>query len=342
MKTILQHIKDLPRSEWDYYYDIDQNNELRNPFLDKNITHEDFIFHYFKRGGKVDVLNTIGSDISNIRYPNHINSVFFLGLLVYNNTGLKDKFRLGTNAPGYQTFPFIWFLISLYHDNAYHIENDSKLIIENHNLTQLRSNFNIEHYLFEDIRLRGVSKRLMNSCENYFKYRIEKKKVIDHGIFGGLLLYDRLLKIRRRKATANEETLFWGESLEDQYKLAASAIATHNIWMPNKNQYELYYKYGLNNLIDFTPLKFNNFNFLYLLGIIDTIDPIKTFVDDNLDEKYIFENLKMEFKKSSIVFSVVENSKLDFQKLVNKCKYYVGWLDVKVKYDYMKLEIIFR
>ena len=284
MKTILQHIKDLPRSEWDYYYDIDQNNELRNPFLDKNITHEDFIFHYFKRGGKVDVLNTIGTDISNIRYPNHINSVFFLGLLVYHNTGLKAKFRLGTNAPGYQTFPFIWFLISLYHDNAYHIENDPELIKVNHNLTQLRSNFNIEHYLFEN-KLRGVSSRLMACCENYFKYRIEERKVIDHGIFGGLLLYDRLLKIRRRKAAANGQSLFWGEALEDQYKLAASAIATHNIWMPKKNQHELYYNYGLNNLIDFTPLKFSNFNFLYLLGIIDTIDPIKTFKDDGVNEK---------------------------------------------------------
>lgn len=342
MKTILQHIKDLPRSEWDYYYGINQYNELQNPFLDEDITHEDFIFRYFKRGGKVDVLDTIGSDFSNIRYPNHINSVFFLGLLVYHNTGLKAKFRLGTNAPGYQIFPFIWFLISLYHDNAYHIEKDSELITDNHNLTQLRSNFNIEHYLLEDIRLRGVSKKLMNSCENYFEYRIEESKVIDHGIFGGLLLYDRLLKIRRRKAAANEESLFWGEALENQYKLAASAIATHNIWMPMKNQYKLYSRYGLNDLINFPPLKFNNFNFLYLLGIIDTIDPIKAFNDDGLNEKYIFENLKMEFKKSSIVFSVVENSRLDFQKLINKCNSYVGWLDVKVNYDNNRLEIKFR
>ncbi|WP_329806415.1 hypothetical protein [Flavobacterium facile] len=341
MKTILQHIKDLPRSEWDYYYDLGQYNELQNPFLDEDFSHEDFIFRYFKRGGKVEVFNTIGSDFSNLRYPNHINSVFFLGLLVYNNTGLKEKFRLGNNAPGYQIFPFIWFLISLYHDNAYHIEKDQELIIDNNNLTQLRTNFNIEHYLFEN-RLCGVSISLMDSCENYFKYRIEESNVIDHGIFGGLLLYDRLLKIRRRKANAHEETLFWGEALEDQYKLAASAIATHNIWMPKKNQHELYSHYGLNDLINFTPLKFNDFNFLYLLGIIDTIDPIKTFIDDDVNEKYIFENLKMEFKKSSIVFSVVDNSKLDFQKLINKCNSYVGWLDVKVNFDHMNLEIIFR
>jgi hypothetical protein len=341
MKTILQHIKDLPRSEWDYYYDINQYYELQNPFINDDISHIDFIFRYFKRGGKEEVFDIIGSDFSKIRYPNHINSVFFLGLLVYNNTGLKEKFSLGNNAPGYQTFPFIWFLISLYHDNAYHIEKDPELIKVNHNLTQLRLNFNIEHYLFEN-KLRGGSSRLMACCENYFKYRIEERKVIDHGVFGGLLLYDRLLKIRRRKAAVNEETLFWGEALESQYKLAASAIATHNIWMPKKNQYKLYSNYGLSNLINFTPLKFNNFNFLYLLGIIDTIDPIKTFIDDDVDEKYIFENLKMEFKKSSIVFSVVENSKLDFQKLINKCNSYIGWLDVKVNFDHIKLEIIFR
>jgi hypothetical protein len=341
MKTILQHIKDLPRSEWDYYYEINQNKELQNPFLNENFSHTDFIYSYFKRGGKVEVLDTINSDFSNIRYPNHINSVFFLGLLVYNNTGLKEKFRLGTNSPGYQTFPFIWFLISLYHDNAYHIEKDTKLIKDNYSLSQLRLNYNIDHYLFETGKSE-VSTKLLSCCENYFKYKIEERKAIDHGIFGGLLLFDRLLKIRRRKAEAHEETLFWGEALEKQYKLAASAIATHNIWMPTKNQHELYSSYGLSDLIDFTPLKFKNFNFLYLLGIVDTIDPIKTFIDDEVSEKYIFENLKMDFNKTSIVFSVIENSKLDFQKLINKCKFFNGWLDVTVCFSNQKLEIKFR
>lgn len=341
MKTILQHIKDLPRSEWDYYYNINQNNELQNPFLNDAMTHKEFIFRYFKRGGKVEVFDSIGSDFLEIRYPNHINSVFFLGLLVYNNTGLKEKFKLGNNAPGYQTFPFIWFLISLYHDNAYHIEKDSELIKNNNNLTQLRTNFNIEHYLFEN-RVSAVSSRLIDCCENYFKYRIEKRKVIDHGIFGGLLLYDRLLKIRRRKATAHEDSLFWGEALEKQYELAASAIATHNIWMPKKEQNELYSMYNLNYLIAFTPLKFKDFNFLYLLGLIDTIDPIKTFINDNVSEKYIFENLKMEFKKSSILFSIDKTTKLDFQKLINKCASFHGWLDVKIIFEHNKLEIKFR
>jgi len=91
MKTILEHIKDLPRSEWDYYYDINKLNELQNPFLDNNIPHADFIFQYFKRGGKVQVFDTIGNDFSEIRYPNHINSVFFIGLLIYYNTLLSDK-----------------------------------------------------------------------------------------------------------------------------------------------------------------------------------------------------------------------------------------------------------
>ncbi len=341
MKTILEHIKDLPRSEWDYYYDINRLNELQNPFLDNNISHADFIFRYFKRGGKVEVFDTIGNDFSEIRYPNHINSVFFIGLLIYYNTGLKEKFNLGINAPGYKTFPFIWFLISLYHDNAYHIEKKSELINDNKNLKQLYFNFNIEHILFEK-KHSNVSKILMDCCKKYFEYRIQEGKVIDHGIFGGLMLYDRLIKIRRKKAEAHEDNLFWGEALEEQYKLAASAIATHNIWMPNKKQNDLYSKYELNNLINFKPLKFNNFKFLYLLGIIDTIDPIKTFIEDNVDEKYIFENLKMEFKNSSIIFSIVQTSKLDFQKLINKCKYFNGWLDVTVSFSNEKLIIKFR
>ena len=98
MKTILEHITELPRNTWDYYLGIDSNNKLKNPFSE-NITHRNFIRQYFKRGGKTKVLKDIGVNIDKLRYPNHINSVFFLGLLVYNNTDMNQKYVLGKNIP---------------------------------------------------------------------------------------------------------------------------------------------------------------------------------------------------------------------------------------------------
>ena len=69
--------------------------------------------------------------------------------------------------------------------------------------------------------------------------------MVDHGILGGILLYDRLVKIRRKKKEHNEDNLFWGKKLENQYKLAANAISLHNIWIPNETNTDVYKQYEL-------------------------------------------------------------------------------------------------
>ena len=43
MKTILEHITELPRNTWDYYLGIDSNNKLKNPFSENSI-YDDFNF----------------------------------------------------------------------------------------------------------------------------------------------------------------------------------------------------------------------------------------------------------------------------------------------------------
>jgi hypothetical protein len=341
-KTILQHIQDIPKSDWDYYNEINPKEFIDNPFLDPKISHNDFILKYFKRGGKAKVLNSIIADFNELRFPNHINSVFFLGLLVYYNTNLKKKFNLTTNAPGYQTFPFIWFLIALYHDNAYHIEKNTTLLHENKTLKALFKNYNIQNNLLAEY-LNSTSKILFNSCTDYYNYRVNESKVIDHGLFGGIILFDRLIKIRREKSQyLDPDSLFWGEALEKQYKLAALAIATHNIWIPEKSQNTLYARYNLDKLINFKPLKFKDFNFLYLLGIIDTIDPIKAFSETGMNEKEIYNNLYLEFTQNSLKLSCEKDSDLEFKKLVEKAKSLYGWLDVEIKFSLNKLEIKFK
>jgi hypothetical protein len=170
----------------------------------------------------------------------------------------------------------------------------------------------------------------MNSRSKYFIYRKQKWKVVDHGILGGILLYDRLIKIRRAKKKENEDNLFWGKKLENQYKLAANAISIHNIWLPKADTKKEYKKYNLNEIIDFTKIKFKDFPFFYILGIVDTIEPLKTYKDCGFDDNYILKNIGIEFSNKSVFISNKPGSKLDFQKLINQTKYLEGWLDIEV------------
>lgn len=339
MKSILEHIKEIPRVDWDYYYEIDGSEKLKNPFHGNN-DHIFFIKEYFKRGGKIKVIDEINIDINTLRYPNHINAVFFLGLIVYYNTDICKKYKLGRNAPGYKTFPFVWYLTTLFHDYAYQIEKDSDLLEKNKTLKDLYSNFEIENDLLET-NLVEVPKDLINSCKEYFNYRINEFQVIDHGIFAGLILFDRLVKIRIEKVKQKEDALFWNKSLEKQYKLAASAIATHNMWFPESDKIEVYKEYKLGQLSKMPPLKFKDFKLLYILGIVDTIDPIKVFSND-FEDTYILNNLELSFTKFSLLISNKPNSKLNFKMLVKQAVGLHGWLDVKVTFYNNSLKIDFR
>lgn len=149
-------------------------------------------------------------------------------------------------------------LTSLFHDYAYQIEKDEASINTILNLNSLKAEFQISNNLI-DSRCVGDSAQLLNCCEDYFNYRRQEWNTIDHGIFAGIYLYDRLIKIRKLKSQNNEANLFWGKALEKQYALASSAIAAHNIWIPPKAQIKKYKQYNLESLIKFKPIKLKIF-----------------------------------------------------------------------------------
>jgi hypothetical protein len=340
VKTILDHIKELPQKEWDYYYEIERDNSLKNPFTDK-ISYTDFIRKYFTRGGKVKLLNTININISDLRFPNHISSVFFIGILIYKKTDLSKKYQLGVNDPGYDSFAFLWFLITLFHDYSYSVENNSSQYRNISSLDELYEHFSVTEKLF-DFSSKKMIPRLLKMRKRYFEFRLKTFKKIDHGLLSGILMYDRLVKIRRQKKQNHEDDLFWDQSLEHDYETAANAISIHNIWIPNKTQYALYKKYKLDKLIRFKPVQSQDFTLFYLLGIIDTIDPVKTYTDDKISDTEILSSIYLTLKKASIIFQNKKKSKLDFSKLIWKTQYFKGWLDVEIVSSPNKLEIKFR
>lgn len=324
MKTIYQYIEDLQIEQWHYYFGIDNAFNADKPFV-SDISYLDFIRNYFIQGKKVEIFKKSSINPNTLRLPNHICSVFFLGIIFYYNTSLKYSIKPGTNDPGYQTFPFIWFLTALFHDNAYQMEDKDQLT-DIHTLPQLFKHFNITHNLFT-AKFKSCE-NLINVREKYFVFRKDKFGVVDHGLLGGILLYDRLIKIRRAKHNVAEDGRFWGIKLENQYKLAANAISIHNIWIQDE---ETIKQYGLTEFIDFQKIKLEDFPLFYLLAIVDTLEPVKEFTKYGVSEEAILKSINLSFESKSIEFSKSPLCSIDFEILIDKLKYFDNWIDIQIK-----------
>lgn len=337
MKSLYDLIDELPIAQWNYYFGINGDYNMAKPFID-NSNYCDFIFNYFNRGGKVQIFESCQLRVDNLRLPNHICSVFFLGIILYYKTAFHKSYKLRSNDPGYASFPFIWFLVALFHDNAYQWEDKAKLM-EIKSIADLVKKFKIEFSLFN--RKFSKCKNLLQSRANYFVYRKKEWGLVDHGILGGLLLFDRLVKIRREKKIVNEENLFWSKKLENQYKTAANAISIHNIWPQSKNVCE---EYDLKDIAleGFKPIKFSEFPLFFILGLVDTIEPLKAFRKEGISDIDILKSLTLDFGRNRL--TVINNgyAKIDFKKLIGQTNNLNNWLDVDVKAEESSFELTFK
>src|SRR6478609_3100143 len=114
MKSIIEQIRTLEKKQWDYYSEIGKRN-LPNPFTQK-LQYPEFIRRYFERAGKLNIIQESGMELNNLFRPSHTCSIFFIGLLLYYKSDLHKYALGGTNKVGYESFPFIWFLTTMYHD----------------------------------------------------------------------------------------------------------------------------------------------------------------------------------------------------------------------------------
>lgn len=327
MQSLYDLYKNLPREQW-YYYEGHSQHPFTNPFehaRKKDFT--EFIENYFRRSGKVDVLSDSGIKLNDLRYPEHISSVHFLGVLIYNRTRLKDEIDLGISKLGYEFFPFLWFLITLFHDHFYALERSMNPKLKT--LDGIYDHYQIKERLLD--KNGSNLERLGKLRSSYFQYRSSKDK-IDHGISAGIVLYDKLLKIREQMQLQENREFYWGKDLIPKYKMAADAISLHNIWLPQDTHSEAEYeKAGLETLNKtfFNPVKLNEFPLFYLLGIIDTLEPLKAF-NCVKDKKYVLENLMIEFLDNSFTIANKEGSILDFNEMKRSAKNFHGWLDVDI------------
>ncbi len=316
MNSILEKIIELDKNKEDWsYYDI---KEHKNPFLSSQ-NHSEFIRKYFN---KTDKLDEMPKDFKKLfkrekfKRAEHTNSVYFLGCIFYKELDLKILEN--------KNFLFIWFLTVLAHDFAYEYEeNFEKYKDTIYSTETLIKKFSIKNNLLSATinPINKISKisKLYLQIKPYFNYRFKQNK-IDHGILGGIVLFDSLEKHRKNKFEENNDSFYWGEDLTIDYAHASIAIATHNIW--NIQDPDI----GLSGIF---PISFKDYPLLFLLGIVDTLEPTKTFNCVTAD--YVFKNILIDFQtNNTIKLENTPKSSLDFTILQEKAKGLVGWLDVDV------------
>jgi len=237
----------------DCYHEISQNTPRWSYYSAPNIyiadkwkdaeSAFDFIKKYFELGGKGNVLNDTRLNIKitavKDRSP-HIISVYLLGIKIAESLGINTAER----TDGYTSFLYLWFLSCLYHDVGYAYETtpicEELVISRTYGIDGLKLICDLKHV--NNRAFKTYKRELVNY---YLKCRSDYRKskpVIDHGIIGGLLLYDRLIEqfhksYRLRPNSDEKQNDFHNDkglhlSTRDfkKYGEAADAIIAHNIW----------------------------------------------------------------------------------------------------------------
>lgn len=274
---------------------------------------------------------------------------------------------------GLYVFDYLWCLASLYHDvvahyewkncfdgTKYEVKDDYRHIKE---CIHKQFDYDIESLLIE-------SKGCFNFTHTsdvilkYFNY-IFRKEVIDeetgkrknkleHGILAGNILYDVLSKNLKNKLgyekhIVDDNDLVWDKNDNLLYMYAADAIIVHNMWyIKDTSDTSEYKDNGLGNLIyeskskNDNRLNLNDNPLAFLLGLVDTIEPIKYFCviagskKGEIDKEKIIPILEdifiqVNLEKNSIVIS---SDKLDLAKWYSeKIEGMKSWLKLTTDYD---------
>lgn len=274
------------------------NFQLRNNIKLENSTLRDFsqnsenvIENLFGAAGKSLPQNTLLSKVDqlNEKRLQHIVRMWLLGILLYNDSAIikdnidreLDKYQKALRAHRDSRFPFVWFLIALYHDLGYPVEN--------------RKDGKYETYekLIEETghlgRRDGVPELYESMIKPYFEYRMsgiyKEEKKNDHGIVAGHFMYHDLCEIRNEKKKSCNDSKLWVKDLEEIYNLAAWVVTCHNIYYANSNRmcdmcrYVRAHLYGLMKEPQEYKINLYEYPLFFLLCLVDNIEFVKCLKD---------------------------------------------------------------
>lgn len=325
-----------------------------------------FIKEFFKAGGKQAVFNTnFNKDFKTNGKHVHTVVLYLLGfyfkdiievlLKNYIKQNIDDQLN---NPESWFDFRYTWFLCCLYHDTASVIENEKHLCSRDNRFKELDyylGKNNIKYNVYDHIPLKPESNLLTypeTLVKNYFFYRTEYYHSVDHGILGGFLIFDRLIKnynsAWKREVKTRPEVkydyfksadLSWKREHQDHFVMIADSIIAHNIWF-NKDK-DLYKSYGLDSLIisPSNKIRIQERPLLFFLSLLDTIDPTKRFPEK--DAKMVLElfDIKYYQERNELTIILKSDSNIDCVDYFYKIKKAEDWLDINVDYTDKKLTI---
>lgn len=324
------------RAKWCYYSGYWHYSA--NPF--ETGSFKCFIDTYFQYGDKstaFSFLEQLGISITEERYT-HMVATYFLG--IYLAKVFFASAELDIN--GDKDFRWLWFLLCLYHDIGYAFEENRRefCAINTYDKIINDKRIKIKHIFYEKLDNPIYPQDLI---ANYFNYCISELGFLNHGIIGGLLLYDRLKKIcfeACKKYCDQNNMMFieggsfvynnrrWAENDLKIFAHLADIIVAHNIWKASRDSISLYKQYDLHGLIDVKvePPTGLYDKLFYLLCICDTIEPTKNF---RKNYKITLDSIDIKIKEEiEISTTLEESSRLSW---FNKIQDLNDWLSVSVE-----------
>lgn len=360
---------------------------LRTEF-DK-LSSKDYIVQYFSAGGKKSVISQFIEELEDMR-STHMVSAFFMGIL------LKEKLccdlEIESRYPENYKFPYIWFLVCLFHDIGYVQENDwtqkyayqkraeedrkSNDIVKREarrmNIRKEKNDFGVlfvtkqkfyDEYSRAGDRCKGFDEGIRFNRNILIKEPIYKRQTIlnylefckmnpnikhyDHGIVGGFWLYDSLYRNYCNKYSQQKNIKYntdfdnfeWNHlhfSKEQHLVFAylADCIISHNMWPATESTNELYKKCGLEELTleKFKKIRFQDNPILYILALVDTIEPIKIYDSLKLNKFEIWNGVEVRFEQDSIRIKLVDK-RMPFELMARKIIGLDKWIDVEYSVD---------
>lgn len=308
MKTLkeLYNALLIDSTNWSYYCYSTPSLEY-DTLCDKHKSYA-FIEKYFARAAKETVLYKPyiieHRDVLKNRAP-HIVSTYLLGLIIANSLNIDVNSRDNNNV----NFKYLWYLACLYHDIGYVYEATSCCEylknIQIEGLTAIKEICCLNY--LDDLIFKTFTKNQVNI---YLSHRAKctngKMGVIDHGIVGGLMLYDGLrenyektwktindkgIKCSREKFCYNG--LYFSNKHFEDYALAADAIISHNIWMSTLNPFLVEENMGIIK----EPVINSGNSIAFILALADTIEPLKK-KDVSILDMIRYETIENGFKLS--------------------------------------------
>lgn len=181
----------------------------------------------------------------------------------------------------------------------------------------------------------------------YMNYCINERGRVDHGIVGGYLFYDRMIKNYMLAYISSLEEEYQNAKLSDFYyrdrhfckeqltifSYISDCILSHNIFKQAPDKRNLYEEYQLYALFEenFKIVTYETNPVLYILAVADTLDPIKIYQKNStLSAQEIAESIDIEYIPGShtLTFSSISDA-VDINLLYQNAKGLVDWTSVK-------------